>query len=108
MNLSVIMFLVSLRIFKRASKEKSNKNFPEILAYAFWIRKNNLMRIKKKINISGEKRLARGNVLHIPPANVPTGFLYSWTFGLVSGNKNIIKIPKYRISANRKYNKVFK
>ena len=78
---------------KELAKEKSNKNFPEILAYAFWIRKNNLIRIKKKINISGEKRLARGNVLHIPPANVPTGFLYSWTFGLVSGNKNIIKIP---------------
>ena len=34
---------------KELAKEKSNKNFPEILAYAFWIRKNNLMRIKKKL-----------------------------------------------------------
>ena len=32
-------------------------------------------------------------IFHICPSNVPTNFIYSFFFGLLSGNSNIVKIP---------------
>ena len=82
-------------------RNKKNFEYPEIIAFAFWIRRSNLKKIEKDLNIlKNEFRVGRGLVLHIPPANVITGFLYSWTFGLLSGNTNIIKIP----STNKAFN----
>ena len=34
-----------------------------------------------------------GLLFHITPSNIPTNFAYSLIFGLLSGNKNIIKVP---------------
>ena len=40
-----------------------------------------------------KNRLGRGLVFHIAPSNVPLNFGYTFIFGLLSGNANIIKIP---------------
>ena len=37
--------------------------------------------------------IGRGCALHICPTNVPMNFAYSFVFGLISGNNNIVKIP---------------
>ena len=49
---------------------------------------------KLKMKYSNLKnRLGRGLVFHIAPSNVPLNFGYTFIFGLLSGNANIIKIP---------------
>ena len=37
--------------------------------------------------------IGRGSILHITPSNVPMNFAYSLSFGLLSGNRNIIRLP---------------
>lgn len=77
---------------KELIKNKKNYKYPEIISFAFWIRKSNLIGLKKKSNLE-HSRLGRGLAFHITPSNVTTGFLYSWIFSLISGNSNIVKIP---------------
>ena len=32
-------------------------------------------------------------IFHITPSNIPTNFAYSFIFGLLTGNSNIVKVP---------------
>ncbi len=90
-------------------KDKTNLKHPEIIAFAFWIRKSNLRKVEKGLNfLKNEKRIGRGLVFHVPPANVITGYLYSWVFGLISGNSNIIKVPSNNKEFNYKILKLIK
>ena len=64
---------------------------PDLTYFAFWIRAGNLDSWR---DLHGNKfRFGLGPTLHITPANVPTNFLYSMVFGLVSGNSNVIRVP---------------
>ncbi len=71
---------------------KNAKKYSDLIALAFWCRKNNLSKLQglKKTN---EFRIGRGLIFHITPSNVPTNFFYSLIFGLLSGNSNIVKVP---------------
>jgi hypothetical protein len=40
-------------------------------------------------------RKGTGLVIHITPNNVPLGFAYSFIWGLISGNSNIVKTPNH-------------
>jgi len=77
-------FSQELRKFKKISL------YPDLIYLIFWCSK-----YKKKITENNEKylRMGRGLVFHICPSNVPTNFIYSFFFGLLSGNSNIVKIP---------------
>ena len=67
------------------------KKFPDLMTFSFWCRKRHLEQLKKKqTNI--HKRIGRGLVFHVAPSNVPLNFGYSYIFGLLSGNTNIVKI----------------
>ncbi len=105
---------------KNLLNNKSFKQYPEIVTFAFWIRKSNFLGQIKKYDILSKDRLGRGLAFHIPPSNVPTGFFYSWIFGLISGNSNIVKLPSkeneisnillselLKFSKNKKFNKIF-
>ena len=73
-------------------KSASVKNFPDLMAFSFWCRKGHLEKLKmEQANL--ERRLGRGLVFHITPSNVPLNFGYSFIFGLLSGNANIVKVP---------------
>ena len=77
--------------FSKTLKEfKEIKIYPDLIYLMFWCSKNKNL-IKKKNN--EYLRLGRGLIFHICPSNVPTNFIYSFFFGLLSGNSNIIKIP---------------
>ena len=65
--------------------------------------------------------MGRGLAFHIPPSNVSTGYFYSWIFGLISGNSNLIKLPSkkniisevllnelFKLNKNKKFTKIFK
>ena len=77
---------------KELTKEKKIKNFPELKSLSFWCRKANL-EILKKNNLSKFTRLGLGLLFHITPSNIPTNFIYSLIFGLLTGNSNIVKVP---------------
>ena len=87
---NILEFLESFS--KELMKNKQNYKYPEIISFAFWIRRSNLEILKKKASLENS-RIGRGLAFHITPSNVTTGFLYSWVFGIISGNSNVIKIP---------------
>ena len=85
---------ISLNFLKELSLaliKQKNKEYPEIQALGFWLRERNLKKFLKKY-VDDRKRIGLGYVYHITPSNIPTNFAYSFIFGLVSGNSNIVKI----------------
>lgn len=74
---------------KALREEKEVKKYPDIITFAFWIRRANLMKMKEEYE--GELRLGKGLVFHIAPSNVPINFAYTFVFGFLSGNSNVVK-----------------
>ena len=85
-----IEFLDNLSKILRKSKEASI--YPDLMAFSFWCRKANIKKFKSRYN-KLDNRLGKGLAFHIAPSDVPLNFGYSFVFGLLSGNSNIIKIP---------------
>ena len=73
-------------------KFKKINSFPDLIYLIFWCNKNKSKNLSKYCN-NNYLRLGRGLIFHICPSNVPTNFIYSFFFGLLSGNSNIVKIP---------------
>ena len=78
----------------RILKDIYLKQFPEIIALAFWMRKANIIKLKNIFDNNREPYLSlgRGIVFHITPSNVDTIFVYSWFLSMLAGNINIIRI----------------
>jgi hypothetical protein len=76
-----------------SNKLKENKliyKYPDLFHLIFWSKnKFNQLSKTKKNNL----KLGRGTIFHLFPSNIPTNFIYSFFFGLISGNSNIVKIP---------------
>lgn len=83
-------FLDKLSNELRSSKEATA--FPDIMAFALFCRKQNINKLKAEFE-DGRIRLGRGLVFHITPSNVPINFAFSFVFGLISGNANIVRVP---------------
>jgi len=73
-------------------KFKKINSFPDLIYLIFWCNRNKNKNLSKYLN-DNCLRLGRGLIFHICPSNVPTNFIYSFFFGLLSGNSNIVKIP---------------
>ena len=89
-NNLVIDFLVDFS--KELRKFKKINSFPDLIYLIFWCNKNKSKSLSKYFN-NNYLRLGRGLIFHICPSNVPTNFIYSFFFGLLSGNSNIVKVP---------------
>jgi hypothetical protein len=89
-NKEVCNFLVDFS--KKIDDKNIYREFPDIKALSFWCRKGNIDKLIKN-NISNELRVGLGIIFHITPSNIPTNFMYSLIFGLLTGNSNIIKVP---------------
>lgn len=81
---------------KKLLKNPQYREYPELIALGFWLRKSNL---SKKIDLAKNKReehiesqQALGLVAHFTPANVDTMFIYSWVASLLIGNLNIVRV----------------
>jgi hypothetical protein len=83
-------FLNDLSSDLRSSQEAAA--YPDIMTFAFWCRKANIAKLKADFQ-DGKARLGLGLVFHITPSNVPVNFAFSFAFGLLSGNANIVKVP---------------
>ncbi|MBP3889429.1 MAG: hypothetical protein J6F30_17525 [Cellulosilyticum sp.] len=77
---------------KRLRRDKNNAQYTDIISLAFWCRKNNIKRLKEQFQ--AQYAIGRGLVFHITPSNVPINFAFSYFFGLLSGNSNIVRIPQ--------------
>lgn len=84
-----------LTLSKKLLRAYGIKNYPELVALAYWLRKANLNSIifsfKKNIE-DFEIITPRGLAFHIAPSNVDSIFLYSWALSLLIGNLNIVRI----------------
>ena len=80
--------------FSKELKKLNKNNLTELYFLMNWCTKGNILKIKNSVNLSKEDRVGRGIVFHISPSNVPTNFFYSFLFGLLAGNSNIVRIPK--------------
>lgn len=69
-----------------------SRTVSDLYAFGFWCRLTSLEAMRRgypEIN----RRLGRGVVFHVAPANVPVNFAYSLAAGLLAGNGNIIRVP---------------
>jgi len=92
--------------------------YPDIISLAFWCRKGNVLKLKER-TLDVDSSLGKGLVFHITPSNVPVNFAFSFFFGLLSGNSNIVRVPSKdypqtdiicgaiaKMLENEKYNKI--
>ncbi|MBM4231171.1 MAG: hypothetical protein FJ184_10540, partial [Gammaproteobacteria bacterium] len=89
---------VACSFISRVSREllisRRYADWPDLIALGYFSRRANLERMREHaFNSSRELRLGRGVVLHIAPANVPVNFAYSFFFGMLAGNVNIVRLP---------------
>jgi acyl-CoA reductase LuxC len=76
-------------------QSKEAAGYPELTALAFWMRKAELQRLSQDFenaNTRGVMWMPRGVVLHFPPANVDTIFVYSWLLATLTGNRSILRL----------------
>ena len=73
-------------------KDNRCKDFPDIISVAFFARKGNIQRLKKSF-LDDKIRLGKGLAFHIAPSNIPVQFMFSYFFGLLAGNANIVRVP---------------
>ena len=76
---------------KNILTKKEFIKYTDLITFAFWCRKNNII---SKVNELGSEKFRKGlgTILHIPPSNTPIALAYSFVFGLLSGNSNIVRI----------------
>jgi hypothetical protein len=67
--------------------------YPDVAGFAYWCRPANLAKLQRVLDLK-QLRLGRGVALHIAPANVPVNFAFSFAFGLLAGNVNIVRVPE--------------
>ena len=75
----------------RLLKSPMARQFTDLSALAFWCRPANIQQLKNRYQ--GEHRLGRGVCLHIAPSNIPVNAIFSYFFGLLAGNANIVRLP---------------
>ena len=75
-------------------KDKTIRQTPELVAFAFWIRKSNIKNFLSTLPQNDKIiYVPRGLVFHITPSNVDYMFLYSWFISILAGNSNVLRIP---------------
>lgn len=86
----VLEFLDDLSKWLRHNKEAAK--YADVMSIAFWCRKGNLIQMQEQFE-DGMLHMGRGLLFHITPSNVPVNFAFSYFFGLLSGNSNIVRLP---------------
>lgn len=74
-------------------KSPDSRNYPDVVTFAFWIRKANVMELRDRFMREEGCVRGRGVAFHITPSNVAVNYAYSLVTGLLTGNANIVRIP---------------
>ncbi|MEV0591993.1 acyl-CoA reductase [Nonomuraea cavernae] len=67
------------------------RRHPELASLGFFLRPGELARTVDGLR-GRHLRVPRGLILHIPPANVDTVFVYSWALSALMGNRNVVRV----------------
>lgn len=73
-------------------RDRLSRLYPDLITFAYFCRKANLLKLREQYLRPGELRLGRGILFHIAPGNVPINFGYSLVAGLLAGNANIVRV----------------
>ncbi len=86
-----ILLLDSLS--RELRNDKEAREYPDILTFAFWCRKANIVKLKEQYQ-TRYYRIGKGLLFHIAPSNVPINFAFSLVFGILAGNGNIVRVSE--------------
>ncbi|GIE81112.1 hypothetical protein Aph02nite_70620 [Actinoplanes philippinensis] len=87
----VVDFLAALA--RRLLAPAVARRFPELGSLGYFLRPAELKRSVEAMTARQEALVfPRGNVFHVPPANVDTIFVYSWAISALAGNHNVVRI----------------
>lgn len=67
------------------------RRYSDIVTFAFWCRKANILRLKKQYADLPDRR-GRGLTFHIAPSNIPMMFAFSLAVSLLAGNANVMRL----------------
>ena len=78
-------------VSSKLMKSPMIRTYTDLSALAFWCRKGNIQKLKEKFG-ENTNRLGRGLCFHIAPSNIPVNSVFSYFFGLLAGNANIVRL----------------
>ncbi len=76
------------------------RRHPELASLGFFLRPAELTRAISRMERLDALIFPRGNVFHVPPANVDTIFVYSWALSALAGNHNVVRISERGAAAS--------
>lgn len=82
---------------KALMKDPASRQYPDVVTFAFFCRRGNLLKQKeiyKPSTFNLQPRLGWGLIFHIAPSNVPVNFAYSVVAGLLAGNTNVVRVSQ--------------
>lgn len=96
---SVCEFLFALSEALRT--DPACRKYPDVQSFAFYCRRSNIMRLKEQYtgtcaDPDRQTRIGRGLAFHIAPSNIPVNFAFTYVFGLLAGNANIVRVSQKR------------
>lgn len=86
----VVNFLSAMS--KSILARRESKQYPDLVTFAFFCRRSSIKKIRSSC-LDLQVRLGWGVALHVAPANVPINAAFTFVFGLLSGNSNIVRLP---------------
>jgi hypothetical protein len=75
------------------------RKHPELGSLGYFLRPAELARAVSRMHRDDALVFPRGNVFHVPPANVDTIFVYSWALSALAGNHNVVRISERSANA---------
>jgi Acyl-CoA reductase (LuxC) len=87
---------LTARISAQILKNPITRAVPQYVALGYWMRAAGVKRLVDAALAAvpeDEVVAPRGLALHLPPVNVDTIFVYSWTLSLLAGNSNVVRLP---------------
>jgi hypothetical protein len=75
------------------------RRHPELGSLGYFLRPAELTRAVARMDRPDALIFPRGNVFHVPPANVDTIFVYSWALSALAGNHNVVRISERSATA---------
>ena len=75
------------------------RKHPELGSLGYFLRPAELARAVTRMQRDDALVFPRGNVFHVPPANVDTIFVYSWALSALAGNHNVVRISQRSANA---------
>lgn len=76
---------------KKLMESREARKYPDVIAYAFWIRRASLEQAKTAYE-TATQRMGRGIAFQIAPSNIPVQFAVSMAYALIAGNASIVRI----------------